>query len=293
MTAPSVADSLGDNHRPSISNSRLVEYNATPSLWVHGAPKLPRTVGAARNDVSVAVHEDDPARLDLSGFVDPDEAVRRACAGLAEYTGTARELIGATGAMRVAHMAFMGFVARARGLHEAIAREIKNENPHAVFILIRGMAELATLLLYTNKYPNYIETVVGIGSTKFKRKSYLAMFDALRERAPGLKAVYAELSDYSHMGPGGIANAVTPVDDECRSIAWTDIPHWRSANDFRVACALTEEVVEMVLEGLREFGRVHISEATTDEIGIIGEHRPVAPADMDTLRTLEGDKSVS
>ncbi len=231
--------------------------------------------------------------LDLSGFVDPEEAVQRASAGLTEYTDIARESMSTTGSMRLAHMAFMGFVGRARGLHEAIVREIKNENPHAVFILIRGMAELATLLLYTNRYPGYIETVVGVGPNKFKRKSYLAMFDALRERAPGLKAVYAELSGYSHMGPGGIANAVTPVDDDSRSIAWTDIPHWRSANDFRVACALTEEAVEMVLEGLREFVRAHLSEATTAEIGIIGEHRPVAPADIDMLRARGEDEPAS
>lgn len=96
---------------------------------------------------------DDPRFLDLSGFVDPDEALRRACAGVADYTEIARAALSQGSAMQVAHMAFMAFVARARGLHAAIVREIRHENPHAVVPLLRSMAELATIVLYTNQNP--------------------------------------------------------------------------------------------------------------------------------------------
>jgi hypothetical protein len=223
----------------------------------------------------VAAREDDPRLLDLSGFIDPDEAFRRASAGVTDYTEIARAALSDASSMQVAHMAFMAFVARARGLHEAIVREIRQENPHAVFPLLRSMAELATIMLYTNQTPSYIDTVVGIGPGKFQRKSFQAMFDALRGQAPGLKAVYAHLSDYSHMGHAGVANAMTPTDDESQFVEWTDRPHWRSANDFRVACAL------------RAFGDLHLGEDSATAIGTLTVQRHLDARDLERLRRIE------
>lgn len=235
----------------------------------------------------MVAREDDPRMLDLSDFVDPEQAFLRASAGVTDYTEIARAAMADASSMQVAHMAFMAFVARARGLHEAIVREIRHENPHAVFLLLRSMAELATIILYTNQNPSYIDTVVGVGPGKFQRRSFQAMFDALRGQAPGLKAVYAHLSDYSHMGHAGVANAMTPTDEETQFVEWTDRPHWRSANDFRVACALTEEVVEMVHAGLREFGSLHLGENSATAIGTLTVQRHLDDQDLERLRRIE------
>lgn len=230
---------------------------------------------------------DDSRFLDLSGFQDREAAFRRAREGVDRYTEIARNAMATSTSMSLAHMAFMAFVARARGLHEAAVREIGNENPHAVFPLLRGMAELAAIVMYTNLKPAYIKTVVGVGPTKHHKKSFQAMFDALKKEAPGLKNAYESLSDYSHMGHSAIANSVTPVDDETHEVQWTDRPHWRSANDFRVACAQTEELVEMLVDSLQEFGRLHLAHTASEPIGTLTIQRELSGEDLTRLRTIE------
>lgn len=136
----------------------------------------------------MAARKDDPELIDLTGFTDREESMRRASAGVGRYHEIARHYLVDATAATIAHHAFMGIISRARGLHEGTVREIRNANPHAVRPLMRGMLELAALVLYVNLNPDYILTVVGVGDARHKRKSYEAMFHAVRDTAPGKSA---------------------------------------------------------------------------------------------------------
>lgn len=224
----------------------------------------------------MAGREDDPNLIDLTGFTNPEESLRRACVGLDQYSEIAkRHLQGAT-LLTLAHHAIMGFVSRARGLHEGTVREIRNANPHAVRSLKRDMLELATLILYVNRNPDYLATVVGVGDARYKRKSYESMFHAVRDIAPGLKNAYRELSDFTHFGPVGVASPMSIISEEDQTVGWTDRPRWRSEREFHIACAQTEELVELLVDALREFGEKYLIDVDpADSIATIFESRPL------------------
>jgi hypothetical protein len=45
----------------------------------------------------------------------------------------------------------------------------------------------------------------------------------------------------THFGPLAIWNAYSILDEEQRMVGWTDVPRWRSENDFQVAYAQANE----------------------------------------------------
>jgi hypothetical protein len=141
---------------------------------------------------------------------------------------------------------------------------------------MRDMLELATLILYVNRNPDYLATVVGVGEARYKRKSYESMFHSVRDIAPGLKNGYRELSDFTHFGPVGVANPMSIISEEDRTVGWTDRPHWRSEREFHIACAQTEELVELLLDALREFGEKYLMDVDpADSIATVVESRPL------------------
>lgn len=108
----------------------------------------------------------------------------------------------------------------------------------------------------------------------------------------GGKHVYRELSEYTHMGLGSIANAMTPVDDESHYAEWTDRPCWRSANDYRVACAQTQELAETLLESLRGYAGLHLAGPDSEPIGALLIQQALSATDLARLRAIEeGDTS--
>jgi hypothetical protein len=54
---------------------------------------------------------------------------------------------------------FMAALSRGQGLHDAIAREIRRTNPHAVFPLMRAYAETAMMVLYVKDHPAYVRAL--------------------------------------------------------------------------------------------------------------------------------------
>jgi hypothetical protein len=61
--------------------------------------------------------------------------------------------------MNVSWLFWLSAIARAQGLHSAIAREAQETNPHAVIPLIRTFAETVVLVMYVNDFPDYIDTL--------------------------------------------------------------------------------------------------------------------------------------
>jgi hypothetical protein len=60
------------------------------------------------------------------------------------------------------------------------------------------------------------------------------------------------------------------------SVGWTDRPHWRSEREFHIACAQTEELIELLLGALREFGEKYLTAIDpTDSTATIFESGPL------------------
>jgi hypothetical protein len=96
---------------------------------------------------------------------------------------------------------FASAMARAQGLHDAIVREIRHSNPHAVFTLMRAYAETAAIILYVKDHPNYVSVVQTSPEELPKgrgRKSMQAIINHAVKRFSGFKEVYTELSEIAH-----------------------------------------------------------------------------------------------
>jgi hypothetical protein len=169
-------------------------------------------------------------------------------------------------------------ISRARGLHEAVVRELEQDNPHAVLPLCRGWVELLTIINYCIKKPAYIGVLVSplVGPTAGARKSFGAMFDALRDFA-GLEQVYRQLSEYSHFGPSAIWNAHSIDDEAQRTTVWTDAPRFRDDKHFMIACAQAEELAIATFDSLRSLGTLIVnSNGSTAPAATVT--RPFGPA---------------
>lgn len=207
--------------------------------------------------------------LDLSAFTTRDECLRLAAAGCPRvYTDISMEALS-DGTLTQARLLFMSMVSRARGLHEGIVRELANDNPHAVLPLERAWVELITIMLYTLRSPTYVSALLSEPGEKNapKRKSFEAMFHAVREDAEQLRLVYGELSEYSHFGLLAIYNVHSIGDEGNGTVEWTDVPRWRDEIHFKVACAQTAELAEACHYALRGMGELVRPTSDEDSVG--------------------------
>ena len=203
---------------------------------------------------------DNPELLDLTRFSSREASLALAQAGCPEgYSAVTRRFLEHAQQMTVGHLLFTAMVSRARGLHEAVTREIVWANPHAVLPLQRALLELVATNLYVDRDPEYITTLTGLppGSHR-KPKSFQAIFHAVRSDAAGLQRVYRELSEYSHFRGLAIFNAQSSASEHDHMTVWTDRPHWRDEDHFRSACALTEELAAISLRALEAFGQRYL-----------------------------------
>jgi hypothetical protein len=153
----------------------------------------------------------------------------------------------------------MSVLSRAQGLHDAILREIKHSNPHAVFPLMRAYAELATLMLYVVEHPNYIQALMDhprdLPAHGPHPKSMQAIIDATSHRMPGTKSAYTELSQFTHFGHKAFWSPHTLKGDR---FSWQSAPRWKQERDALIACAWALELSEAMFHTLRDYGRKHL-----------------------------------
>jgi hypothetical protein len=199
--------------------------------------------------------------LDLSGYESRDRALELAAHGCpALYTEIARKHMASTTDVSEGFLLFGSVVSRMRGLHEGVVREIAADNPHAALLLTRAWVEIITITMYLLRHPGYVEFLLhGPGDGRPGKKSFEAMFHAVKDDASQLKLVYRVLSDYSHFGTVGVWNAHAIEDEEQRILTWTDAPRWRNDDDFRITCAQANELAVAGLHYLDELGRLLIS----------------------------------
>jgi hypothetical protein len=200
--------------------------------------------------------------LDLSNFEDREQAIGLAAYGCPKsYSEVAKKHMMNQDTISTGFMLFGSFVSRVRGLHEGVIREVSANNPHAAFPLIRAWLETVTIALYVLRNPRYVEYLLqGPRNNGPGRKSFEAMFHAVREEASQLKLVYGELSDYAHFGSLAVWNAHSIDDKEQRTVLWTDAPRWRDERHFQVACAQAHELATAGLDALDRLGELLIPE---------------------------------
>lgn len=205
--------------------------------------------------------------LDLSGMEDREQAMARASHGCPEaYTAVAKKHMVGTTDLTTGFMLFGSFVSRMRGLHEGVVREIGSNNPHAVLPLIRAWLETITIGLYVLRKPTYVEYLLhGPGNSRPAKKSFQAMFHAVREDASQLELVYRQLSEYSHFGSLAVWNAHSIENESEQTVTWTDAPRWRDTQHFRIACAQAHELAVAGLDVLDRLGGLLISGRPTGQ----------------------------
>lgn len=199
--------------------------------------------------------------LDLDQFSSREDALRkiRRERGFDDVVrGSVEAALARGGGLGLLGMFTLSAVARVRGLHEGIVREIEADNPHAVFPLLRVFAETLLLIAYVADHPEYVEAAVrhprdDTPATP-KRKSPQALVDYMdREYETQFRHVYKEWSDATHFGSTAVWNAWIPADADIRLALWTSTPRWQSQRDLYVACASLLELsdeMEIVLRRL-------------------------------------------
>ncbi len=205
--------------------------------------------------------------LNLRQFSSVEDAMAKVEPG-DRYRSIANDLRLAEGDdLTVVLMFFLTVISRCDGLHSAIAREIRRSNAHGVFPMIRALAETVMMLIYVNDHIQYIN-VLTVRASELpqdgpKRKSIQALIAYASKEAPGLKHVYAELSEITHFGSAAMWAAHTVrTDEQSRSTwSWTSAPRWRN-NQAEIACAQTLELADAAGHYLREFAGRHLVTAT-------------------------------
>ena len=159
---------------------------------------------------------------------------------------------------------WFSMITRSEGLHRAIAREAREGNAHAVFPLIRALAESVVLVHYVLDKPAYVQVLIQRASELPrdgpKRKSIQALINYASKHAPGLKAVYAELSEATHFGAIAMwaSHNITGEDESGYSTSWASAPEWKSDKEALIACAQTLELADAMEALLRQFAHRHV-----------------------------------
>lgn len=128
--------------------------------------------------------------LDLTQFASLEDALAKVEPG-ERYLDLGRELMAVATEFEpnAITMFWFSMVARGQALHSAIAREAREENPHAVSPLIRALTEAVIMMAYTVDHPAYID-VINILARDLpkegpKRKSIQALINYASKQAPG------------------------------------------------------------------------------------------------------------
>jgi hypothetical protein len=147
-----------------------------------------------------------------------------------------------------------------------VLQALKSDNPHAALPLLRAFTELVAVLYYCLNKPSYVDRLSKIGpEAKRGTTPFKDMFDAISNELSGMKNVYADLSEYTHFRELAVYNVHTIEDEPGRGIFWTDVPRWKSEDEFRIACAQLCELSEAVRHGLRLFAAEILTNAARPE----------------------------
>ena len=127
---------------------------------------------------------------------------------------------------------------------------------------MRAFAETVVLLVYVLDHPDYVNVLAARPREQRggKRKSLQALIHYASTQAPGMKEVYAELSEATHFGAIAMWAAHYIEGDETSGYrtSWTSYPRWRNEEQALIACAQTLELARAAENLLRVFAARHV-----------------------------------
>jgi len=207
--------------------------------------------------------------LDLQQFDSPQSA--KAAVQLDRvFDAEAHAVLTRAAGLTLLVMFVMSAVVRARGLYEAIAREVEHDNPHAVFPLLRQFAETVAMAFYVADNPGYVDVLTKRERDKPagspRRRSIQALVAHLEKHyATQFGQVYAELSEIAHFGTVALWTAHR-VESDDGATSWASVPRWRDESQLYVACAQLLELREAMSDALGRLGEA----VSTDPGPILG-----------------------
>ncbi|MFZ0379290.1 MAG: hypothetical protein WCD11_02055 [Solirubrobacteraceae bacterium] len=214
-------------------------------------------------------------KLDLTQFTSLNDALSKVEPG-DRYVNLGRELIPYADRIEFTPTAMFWFtmITRSQGLHAAIARETREHNPIAVFPLIRAFAESVVMVIYVLDHPEYVEAISAPPDERSKggprRKTMQALISHATDQAPGVKAVYKQLSEVTHFGSIAMwmPHRITVESESILRTTWSSEPEWKNDEQALIACAQTLELADAMCIYLHNFaGRHIVSTATAPRSG--------------------------
>ncbi|MGA8744580.1 MAG: hypothetical protein WB507_01795 [Solirubrobacterales bacterium] len=206
----------------------------------------------------------EPERVDLTQFASLDEALT-IIDPKAKYSDLAALIVpvGPEGMpLTLLVMFWQSMISRSEGLHQAIVREARRANPHAVFPLIRALAEALVVVMYVQDHPDYVNALTvrasEIPKGSQRRKTMQALINYALKQRPGMKMVYAELSEATHFGATAMWMPHSIESEEERLTSWSSGARWRSDEEALIACAWTLELADAMEIALRQFAERYV-----------------------------------
>jgi hypothetical protein len=207
-----------------------------------------------------------PRDVDTSQFSSLEDALTKVEPGK-RYIELARPLLdlGDGLPLTMPIMFWFAMLSHCEGLHGALAREIRQSNPNAVYPLMRAFAEAVLMVIYVLDHPRYVEVLAQrpeeLPRDGPKRKSPQALINYASTHAPGMKAVYADLSEATHFGSIAMwasHRLEKQEDDGTYRFSWQSAPRWREEQQALAACAQTLELAQAMTHYLGEFLHRHV-----------------------------------
>jgi hypothetical protein len=189
----------------------------------------------------------EPELLDLNQFISIDQAKDAILRdrGFDECVEVKlRAAVEGSGEFNSDFAFVLSSISRTRALHEAIVREIHNDNPQVVFTLMRVFAETLALIRYTADHPAYFQTVVldprEVKRPLLKVASTQKLVQHMdKHYSTHFHSVHAQLCDMSHFGALAVWNVhrIDPGMEAERRTNWSSQPIWKSDRECLIACA--------------------------------------------------------
>ena len=214
-------------------------------------------LGRAMSDVK---HEKVP--LDISRYLSKDDGLR-AVDEVGDSLAEVGRMIVSTTAEGVTflHAFAISASVRATGLHRAIRSAIADNNPHAVFPLLRSYVETAMVICYLTDRPSEVRSFLGLPESdpaSRLRPSSQKLIDHAARRYSGIKALWAELSDLTHLGSPAVWMPWVIEDEQQRLTTIASFPRWRRPQEALIACGEAVEIGDVVVQELNRLREAHL-----------------------------------
>ena len=197
--------------------------------------------------------------LDLSKVLDVDQAIADAGEREKLLVAIVKETLfpieGA--ALFREHLSLSSFINRAISLHRGVLAAVKDANAHAAYTLLRAQLELVALVRYLDLHPDYLDDLEK-PKPDGKRKAFRELFKDAATEMPGIRAVYATLSEMAHFGSTALWHPFTITDEESRTMSYETAPHWRHDEEPRVVLGMLAEAEAALLEVLGRYSDHHV-----------------------------------